>query len=297
MPVFDPGFVTFAQEKALEAKADRDNPWVIGYTTDNELPMDSNMLTNYLTIDPTKAINHYSYAAAWTWLINMTGKPDPTQADINDEMMELFMSFVWDRYYNVVTTAFRKYDPNHMIMGTRFLTKVKDHAWVLRFASQYLDLMTINWYGQWTPNENDLYKLCQNVDLPMMVTEFYTKALENDGSFDDPSDPLANTRGAGWVVRTQQDRGDFYQNFTLRLIECKSMIGWHWHQYLDDDDSPEVIYKNGKDGEWRDQSNIDANKGVVNNWHEPYEELCDAMAEINLNVYRLAQHFDAKYAK
>ncbi len=300
MPVFDPGFVTFADEKAQEAIPDKDNPYIIGYTTDNELPMDANMLTNYLTIDPNKEVNYYSYAAAWTWLVKMTGEENPTQADIDKDLMELFMGFVWDRYYNVVTTAFRKYDPNHMMMGTRFLTSVRTHPWVLRFASQYLDLMTINWYGQWEPSANDLYELCKNLDLPLMVTEFYTKAMENDGSFDDPNDPLKNTRGAGWIVRTQQDRGDFYQNFTLRLIECKNMVGWHWHQYLDDDDSPEVIYKGGKPDatgqNWKDQSNIDANKGVVNNWHQPYEELCEAMAEINLNVYRLAQHFDAKYA-
>ena len=161
--------------------------------------------------------------------------------------------------------------------------------------------MTINWYGQWTPDANSLYQIAQNVNLPIMITEFYTKAMENDGSFDDPSDPLKNTRGAGWIVRTQQDRGDFYQNFTLRLIECKNVVGWHWHQYLDDDDSPEVIYKGGAPDatgkNWKDQSNIDANKGVVNNWHEPYEELCASMAEINLNAYRLAQHFDGKYAK
>ena len=123
----------------------------------------------------------------------------------------------------------------------------------------------------------------------------YTKALENDGSFDDPGDSLKNTRGAGWIVRTQQDRGDFYQNFTLRLIESKNFVGWQWHQYIDDDDSPETIYKD--DGvTWRDQSNIDANKGIVNNWHEPYEELCSSMAQINKNAYRLALHFDAKYA-
>ena len=301
MPVFDPGFVEFAAEKAKEALPDKDNEWVIGYTTDNELPMDTNMLTNYLTIDPSKEVNYYSYAAAWTFLCNMTGKENPDQMDIDDNLMQLFMGFVWDRYYNVVTTAFREVDPNHMMLGTRFLTSVKNKPWVLRFASLYLDAMTINWYGQWECKADDLYAICQNVNLPIMVTEFYTKALENDGSFDNPSDPLKNTRGAGWVVRTQQDRGDFYQNFTLRLIECQNMVGWHWHQYLDDDDSPEVIYKGDKPDatgkNWVDQSNIDANKGIVNNWHEPYEELCEAMAEINLNCYRLAQHFDAKYAK
>ena len=107
---------------------------------------------------------------------------------------------------------------------------------------------------------------------------------------------LANTRGAGWTVATQQDRADFFQTYTLRLLECKNFIGWHWFQYIDNDPHPEVIFK--EDGKtWRDQSSIDANKGIVDNYHRPYETLRDAMAEINKNVYRLIDHFDAKYAK
>ncbi len=296
MPIFDPGFVTHCEESLKSLEAKKNDPWILGFTSDNELPMDKNMLFNYLSIDPTNPANYYSYASAWTWLINMTGKDNPTPDDVDNELMEQFRGFVWDRYFNVVTTSLRKYDPNHMYLGTRFLTGVKDAPWVARFAAEYLDCMTVNWYGDWEPQAQDLYEFCSVIDLPLMVTEFYTKALENDGSFDDPNDPLKNTRGAGWIVRTQQDRGDFYQNFTLRLLECKYFVGWHWHMYLDDDDSPEVIYINGVDGDWRDQSNIDANKGIVNNWHQPYEELCDSMAEINLNVYRLIKHFDAKYA-
>ena len=301
MNVFDPGFVDFADEKAKSLIATANDPLLTGHTSDNELPMDVNMFTNYLSVDYTKEINYYSYAAAWTFLINMSGEENPSAKAIDDEMKELFRGFVYDRYFNVVEAAYRKYDPNHMYLGCRFLTGVKDAPWILRFAALYLDVMTINWYGQWTPNEQDIYEIAQCADLPLEVTEFYTKAFENDGSFDDPNDPLKNTRGAGWVVRTQQDRGDFYENFTLRLIESGVFVSWQWHQYLDDDDSPEVIYKGGKPDatgiNWVDQSNIDANKGIVNNWHEPYEELCESMAQINFNVYRLALHFDAKYAK
>ena len=286
MNVFDPEFVPFSDEVATLLEARRDDPWILGYTSDNELPMNINMLFNYLTVDHTKPMNRYSYAAAWTWLIRMTGKDEPQQQDITKEHVELFRGFVWDRYYNVVTTAMRKHDPNHMILGTRFLTTVKNAEWVLRFASLYLDAITINWYGQWEPDADDLKKLCERADLPIMVTEFYTKAMDSG---------LANTRGAGWTVPTQQDRADFYQHFTLRLLECKNFVGWHWHQYIDDDPSPAVVFE--ADGTtWRDQSNIDANKGIVNSGHRPYDELVRGMAEINKNVFRLIEHFDAKYA-
>ena len=286
MNVFDPDFIPFCDERAAVLDANKDNPWILGYTSDNELPMDVGMLYNYLSLDCSKPMNRYSYACAWTWLRRITGKDSPDQQDISGDLPELFRGFVWDRYYNVVCGAMRKHDPNHMILGTRFLTHVKNAEWVLRFAALYLDGMTINWYGQWEPNADDLKQIGERADLPMMVTEFYTKAMDAG---------MANTRGAGWLVPTQQDRADFYQGFTLRLLESKNFVGWHWHQYIDDDRSPAVIYKPGTTI-WKDQSNIDANKGIVDIGHRPYTELVEGMAEINRNVYRLIDHFDAKYA-
>lgn len=32
---------------------------------------------------------------------------------------------------------------------------------------------------------------------------------------------MDNTSGAGWVVRTQAERGAFYQSFTLALLKSK----------------------------------------------------------------------------
>ena len=210
----------------------------------------------------------------------MTGKDNPTSADITEELAQLFRGFVWDRYYNVTTTAVRKYDPNHMILGTRFLTVVKDAPWVLRFAAEYLDCITVNWYSQWQPEAEDIYDFAVNADVPFMVTEFYAKAEECEGG-------LANKDGAGFFVKTQQDRGDFYQTFTLRLLEAKNCIGWHWFQYTDNDPT----------GNPTDTSSRDANKGIVSNTHKEYTDLTDDMAEINKNVYALTTYFDAKYAK
>ena len=280
MPVFDPGFVTFSESKAAsEVPQYANNPFFLGYTTDNELPMQSDMIYNYMNVSPEKNVNIYSYACTWYWIVQMTGTETPNNEDITDELKELFRGFVWDRYYNVVCGAIRKYDQNHMILGTRFLTEVKDAPWVLRFASEYLDCITVNWYFQWEPNANDIYDFAVNADIPFMVTEFYAKAEENE-------DKLANTTGAGFFVKTQQDRADHYQSFTIRLLEAKNCIGWHWFQYTDNDPS----------GNPNDQSSIDANKGIVSNTHQEYTDLTDDMAVINKNVYTIIEYFDDKYS-
>lgn len=288
MNVFDPAFVDFCDTKAQSVVDTKDDEWLLGRTVDNELPMDANMLYNYLQLSPTDSTYHYSYACAWTWFTNITGKENPTDDDITEELMQLFIGFVYDRYYSIVSSAIRKYDPNHMVLGSRMLDSVINKPWVLRFASLHLDCLTINWYGEWDIPVEELKLASETSNLPLMVTEFYTKAMDSG---------LDNTRGAGWVVKTQQDRGDFYQCYTLRLLECKNFVGWHWFQYIDNDPDPSVIYTT-KDGvkTWRDQSSVDANKGMVDNNHEPYEDLVNAMAEINKNVYKLIEHFDAKYA-
>ena len=281
MPVFDPEFVTFSDNSAKKSVSGHvGDSSIIGFTTDNELPMQKTMLVDYLTLDATKEVNHHSYAAAWTWLVNMTGKELPTQDDVTDELSELFRGFVWDRYYNVVCGAVRKYDSEHMILGTRFLHGVKDAEWVLRFANLYLDCITINWYGAWQPEAEDLRRMSAYGDLPIMITEFYAKAEECEGD-------LGNNDGAGFFVKTQNDRGYFYQNFTLRLLECKNVVGWHWFQYIDNDPA----------GNSTDISSRDSNKGIVSNTHTEYTDLTEKMAEINKNAYNLIEYFDAKYSK
>ena len=280
MPVFDPEFEEYADEYAQNNAVDPCNPNIIGYSLDNELPMDGIMLDNYLTIDYTKEVNYYSYAAAWTWLVKETGKESPDGSDITDELRDKFRGFIWNKYFEVTIAAFKKYDPNHMIIGTRFLTVAATSKWVMKVAGHYLDAITINWYGQWTPDADKLEYISRYADKPFIVTEFYAKAGDSEGN-------LGNRSGAGFYVETQQDRADYYHNFTLRMLECQNMVGWYWLQYIDNDPNNGI----------GDLSSRDSNKGIVSNTHNEYTVLTSAMAEINKNIYKITQYFDKKYSK
>ncbi|MBQ7294318.1 MAG: DNRLRE domain-containing protein [Clostridia bacterium] len=276
MPVFDPGFEVRVEQNA-KSNAVPDDKNMIAYITDNELPMGLTMLRDYLTVDPYKEVNRYSYATAWYWVTQMTGKENVTDADITEELMDIFRGFVWDRYYYVVTTAIEKYDPNHLYAGTKYLNGVKESEWVIRVSAEYVDILTINWYGAWEPQAEFIYDFAKYADTPFMVTEFYAKSSQ---TFDN----LACKDGAGFFVKTQADRGLFYQNYTLRLLEAKNCVGWQWFQYTDNDPA----------GNPTDISSRDANKGIVNNRHEEYTELTDDMTVINKNVYNLIEYFDNK---
>lgn len=278
MPVFDPDFVEYSDYIINKAVASLVNdPKIIGITSDNELPMDLTMLDNCLTVDHTRPTNYYTYACAWTWLVNITGKESPSFADITDELRDLYRGFVYDRYFYVVSKALKAADPNHIYMGCRFLTVSKDSEWVYRFAAQYLDVMTINWYFCWEPQSDALYGIERNGDMPFIVTEFYTKAGDSG---------LGNTAGAGWYVATQKDRADYYDTFTIKLLESNNCVGWQWFHYMDNDPNSGTC----------DRSSINSNKGIYSNDYTVYRDLTDRMTVLNKNVYNIIDYF-AKKAK
>jgi hypothetical protein len=291
---------------------------MIGYITDNELAIEDHMLLDYLTIDPSKEVNHYSYACAWYWITQMTGKQTITERDLTPELCDLFRGFIWDRYYNVVDGLLDKYDSNHLYAGTKYLKEAKESEWILRFSGKYLDIITINWYGAWEPQTEYICDFARYADAPFMVTEFYAKAEENE-------DGLANTSGGGFFVKTQQDRANYFENYTLLLLESKYCLGWVWYRFQDNDQS---LYTND-DGKtilrvWErgsaydivsyidqngniikakgtevqihkgetDTSNLGSNKGIVDNNMEFYDILCDSMTKVSKNIFNLISYFD-----
>lgn len=276
MPVFDPDFVTYANKYVKEkiSKYINDSR-IIGYTTDNELPMDIGMLDNSLGVNHMNPANIYTYACAWTWFVNITGKEAPTHADITDELRDLYRGFVYDRYFYVVSNAIEAADSNHMYMGCKFLTVSKDSEWVYRFAAQYLDCMTINWYFCWEPQSEALYGIERNGDMPFIVTEFYTKAGDSG---------LPNMSGAGFYVETQEDRADYYETFTIRLLESNNCVGWQLFHYMDNDPNSGTS----------DKTSVDSNKGIYNNNYELYTDFTDRISVLNKNVYNILDYFKNK---
>jgi hypothetical protein len=105
-----------------------------------------------------------------------------------------------------------------------------------------------------------------------MLTEWYAKALDAPG--------LANTNGAGWLVRTQADRAKYYQHFVLAACETPALVGFHYFKYLDDDSTSVALDSAGG-----------ANKGIYQANGSPWVELQDAARAVNQQVYPLLDFF------
>ena len=240
---FDPGFERNSRKviaRTMEEYGYNTNPRVIGYSTDNELPNELNMLDNYLTLDPKEEnTNAFSYAAAWTWLARRMNDPYPTLAKYYaspeiEEMRLEFMGFWYARYYDVMSRVIKEIAPNQMYLGSRANLNALTEEWVICAAGYYTDMITANLYGGLNPSIDTITNLYRYSGVPFMVTEFFAKGAD---AIDANGYLLANSTGAGILVETQQDRADYYEHYALALLESKACVGWTWYRFRDNDQS------------------------------------------------------------
>lgn len=252
-PVFDPDFAAYCDTEAEKFVAPfKDNPWVLGYYSDNEISWHKINLDDYLALDASNPI----YIAANQWMIDRKGEGyTVSDADRNE-----FRGFVIDTYASAVNTALKKHDPNHMYIGCRLHAAAKYDKYILRGIGKHVDINSINFYARWEPEGGDMYTWLKEAGKPFLITEFYTKATDSG---------LPNEDGAGWEVYTQDDRAHHFENFTLKLLSHAGSVGWTWFRYID---------KN------------EANKGMFDENFQPYETLLESMTNIGKDVYNLRRH-------
>lgn len=266
--VFDPEFVAFCDDYAKRLAATKDDPWLLGHFSDNELPFYTKSLDNFLKLAPGDA----GRQAVDRWLAERRARL-PAESGLTDEMRQDFLGFVAERYLQITTSAIRHYDPNHLCLGPRFDFQALQSPRVFEAAGRHLDVVAVNYHHAWSPDPVRTANWVKWSGKPFLVTEWYAKGMDSG---------FANTTGAGWVVATQADRGRFYQNFALGLLESGGCVGWHWFKYRDNDPASKTA----------DPSNLDSNKGIVNLRLEPYAPLLSAMHELNRQVYSLTAYFD-----
>jgi hypothetical protein len=265
--VFDPEFERFCMKEAAEISKFKNDPNLIGYFSDNELPFGMANLEGYLTL-PNPVDPGRKFAEKWL------SDKGVTKAEITDSIRSAFAGVVAERYYSIVSKALKAADPNHMFLGSRLHGGAKNIESVIRASGKFSDIVSINYYGSWTPNAQLMENWGVWAQKPFMITEFYTKAMDSG---------LANTTGAGFTVRTQHDRGLAYQHFCMNLLKSKNCVGWHWFKYQDNDPTAKGV----------DPSNFDSNKGMVDNRYNWYTALTDQMKAFNGQVYSLIRYFDA----
>lgn len=260
LPVFDKAFAEHCDEVCKRMAETKDDPWLIGHFSDNELPLKSpGIIKRYLTFSKEDE----NRVAVERWL----KEKGITAQEIKKEHDTEFSELVLRTYYKTVHDAIRKHDPNHMILGSRLHGMASSQDICYTASGPFVDVVSINYYNRWTPSQKELNRRAELAKKPILITEWYAKGADSG---------LNNDAGAGFTVPTQKDRGRFYENFTIGLLKNKNVVGWHWFRYIDDGD----LKTGGKS----------CNKGIVDSNFEEYKDLSESMKKINSVVYPLSDY-------
>lgn len=184
-----------------------------------------------------------------------------------------------ERYFEITSRLIRKYDPNHLILGTRFNHRPPLN--VLRAMRGRVDAVSFNQYSDegkfWKNMFREAYEI---VGKPLIISEISFFARENRSGNVNKFLP-SEIQPFGGARETQQQRADAYRSTVGGAAGCSFIIGVDWFQLTDE--PPE-----GRgDGE-------SYNFGVLDIWGHPYREMFDAIKETSGNVNDIHRHADAK---
>jgi len=282
---------SIAKKICLERK---DDPYLIGYFTDNELRWSpdwrsqNQLFDDYMRLPSSaagkKALVDYlrnkykdikllnekwgTSFSSFDEILNATSAP---KNSVVDQDRFGFLEVIARKYFQVVHDAIRKYDKNHLILGCRFAFLPPDE--VLKACISYVDVVSINAYTN--PYSNDLEGVLKNIEhlynitgLPVMITEFSFKAMDSG---------LPNTKGAGVPVKTQSERAKYYEEYVKRILSEPFVIGYHWFEYTDEPAQGRF------DGE-------NSNYGLVNINDEPWTILVERATSTNILAEYVHEH-------
>jgi len=256
--VFAPSFRVGVDRAAKRLCArHKDDPWLLGYFTDNELRWGpdwrskDSLLETFMKLPEGAPGRQRAEAFLKERGFDAAAPGEPAKA--------AFQELAAGEYFRVCHDAIRRYDPNHLILGCRFAGYAPEP--VVRGMGKWVDVVSYNHYDRQAPTKM-LERLTALTGKPVMVTEFSFKAMDSG---------LPNTRGAGAPVATQQERADLFARYVETLAALPNCVGYHWFEYCDEP-------KEGRfDGE-------NSNYGLVKIDDTPWETLVERFRAVNARL-------------
>ena len=286
--VFRPDFAAHCQRMAKEACAARkDDPWVIGWYTDNEITWRGAVKNG---ADDRAGTGLYDAVvqlppehSGRQTLEDFLGKRGLSSSnDVPVEVKQDFLRLVAREYYRITTSAIRAEAPNHLVLGCRFagLRSTPDIAW--EEGGRWNDVMSVNIYppvdltnGVIRAGSKDSRPLAESLrersklaGRPVIVSEWSFAGMDTE---------CPNKHGAGYKVPTQADRAAAARLMVESMLREPTVVGTIHFRWVD---MPPL-------GRWTLTGGEDSNYGLVNNDDKPYELLTQAFADVHANLYAL----------
>lgn len=307
--LFSPESERYIRERASAVDAYAGDPYLIGYYLDNELPWACDwrrlpdIFPGYVAMPPEApgkqrlvALFKERYASveqfARVWNASPANWDDLASMrvlDAKDEALargdrEAFVLEVARQYFKTATEALRAKDPNHLILGCRFVWAIVP-APVVQACGEYCDVVSLNHYEPGIvasillrATQRRSMRVASDVTFkafydaakkPLLITEFGFRSIDSG---------VPNTYPPGWLIQpkvpTQQCRADKFEACATAWMSQPYLLGYHWFQYMDE---PNVGRFDGENG----------NYGLVNIEDNPYTEFVSRFTAVNRRVWDL----------
>ncbi len=134
----------------------------------------------------------------------------------------VFLNQTVNRYYEVVTEAIQRHDPNHMIFGDKLNgnTDVSDD--LLKVVSKHCDILFWQHYATSVEHNTLLNRAARATGMPQM---------NGDASLSSPDEHVTNPLGPHF--QTQQERAVTYITLMHDCYARTDFLGWNWCGWLD----------------------------------------------------------------
>ena len=181
------------------------------------------------------------------------------------EDMREFLRLYLEEHYAVVTRLFRKYDANHLLLGSRWQPGTANSELLVEIAAKYMDVISVNYYT-YAIERNFLDRIEGWSDgKPVYLSEWH---------FTSGDQGLSGDR----ELPNQRERGLAYRNYVENTVVIPYVIGEQWFSYLDQ----------AATGRWFEGFNGEgANIGIINVVDRPYKDFIAECKQTNDAIYQI----------
>lgn len=193
------------------------------------------------------------------------------------DMNELFAEYL-DRFFGTVSRLYRKYDPNHLLLGDRWLvTAFRDdklRGMLAAAEGKYVDVVSVNYYTHKLELDmlSDLYK---KSGKPILMSEF------GFGTTEQGLEQLVQK-----AADDQYQRGLRYRSYVEGAAALPYVVGANVFNYVD---------QAGLGRYWQGTWGEHYNSGLVNVADRPYKDYAAAAKMTNDDIYKIMLGQRTKY--
>jgi len=180
----------------------------------------------------------------------------------NADMLGFYRLYL-ENYYSLVRRVFKKYDANHLLIGSRWTPGTANNKDAVEIGSKYLDVISINYYT-YTIDRTFLDMVYERSGhKPMIFSEWHYTSDEHG-------------LGSHVEVKDGKERGAAYRNYVEQSAATPYVVGSQWFIY--GDQAITGRFFEGFHGEG-------GNTGFVDVADRPYTDLVEAAKLTHARIY------------